>query len=87
MMPFAAAIPAFSIALFALGLTANDGLLILFGLFSTVVAAILRILVVLSHLQDSLCAWSVLFESNRSDMANCQTDDCEYELRKIRLDL
>jgi len=40
MIPFAAAIPSFSIALFALGLTANDGLLILFGLVATVIATI-----------------------------------------------
>jgi hypothetical protein len=40
MVPFAAAIPAFSIALFAVGLTANDGLLILFGLVAAAVAGV-----------------------------------------------
>lgn len=39
LLPFAAAAPAWAIAFFALGLTANDGLLVIIGLIITIVGA------------------------------------------------
>lgn len=40
-VPFAAAAPALAIAFFALGLTANDGILIIIGLVVTVIAVVM----------------------------------------------
>lgn len=39
-IPFAAALPALAIAFFALGLTANDGVLVIIGLVVTAIAAV-----------------------------------------------
>jgi len=44
MLPFAAAIPALSIVLFAVGLTANDGLLVMIGLIASAIAAIVGVI-------------------------------------------